>query len=193
MSHRLKRLLSALCVGALAVAIAAGCMSESTAPNVPASAKGPAGSMDDGGSSGTLLGSILDPLVKLIVRIVWIPTGGSGSVTNGRWRLDVPAGAIAGSATVGIGVQTPTAFSCKLQILPETMNHFLIPVTVTANCKDVDCDKLKDWVIWWFDPAQNKWVIVPNSKVDLTRGTVSAPLPHCSFYAAGPAGGKAGW
>jgi hypothetical protein len=40
---------------------------------------------------------------------------------------------------------------------------------------------------------QNKWVRLDSSKVDLTRGTVSAPLPHCSAYAAGPRDGKAGW
>jgi len=142
--------------------------------------------------SRTLLGSILDPLVKLVFRVVQIPLGQSGSITNGRWRLDVPAGAIAGSATVGIGVQTPTAFSCRLDILPMTLNHFATPVTVTANCRDIDKDKLKDWTIWWFDPAQNQWVRIP-SNVDLTNGTVSAQLPHCSYYAAGPSGGKAGW
>src|SRR5262249_13022757 len=152
------------------------------------SARGTASSLDDG-RTGNLLGSILDPLVKLIVRVVSVPAGQSATITNGRWRLDVPAGAIAGDATVGIGVQSPSAFSCRLQILPETLNHLNVPVTVTANCRDVEREQLRTWVIWWFDPMQNQWVIVQNSKVDLTNGTVSAPLPHCSFYAAGPAGG----
>lgn len=142
--------------------------------------------------SRTLLGSILNPLVQLIVRVVQIPLGQSGSVTNGRWRLDVPAGAIAGSASVAIGVQSSDAFSCRLEILPMTLNHFATPVTVTANCRDIDKDKLRDWTIWWFDPAQNQWVRIP-SQVNLTNGTVSAQLPHCSYYAAGPSGGKAGW
>ena len=64
---------------------------------------------------------------------------------------------------------------------------------MTATCKDIDRDKLKDYVVWWFDPMQNKWVVLENSKVDLDRSTVSAPLPHCSAYAVGPRGGKAGW
>jgi len=76
--------------------------------------------------------------------------------------------------------------------VPMTLNHFATPVTVTANCRDIDKDKLKDWTIWWFDPMKNQWVKIP-SNVNLTSGTVSAQLPHCSYYAAGPSGGKAGW
>ena len=151
------------------------------------------GSDDRSGRDGGLLGSILNPLVKLVFQIVKIPFGHSGSVSNGRWRLDVPAGAIAGDATVGIGVQSPTAFSCQLEILPATLNHFATPVTVTATCKDIDRDKLRGYVVWWFDPMQNKWVVLESSKVDLVNGTVSAPLPHCSAYAVGPRDGKAGW
>src|SRR5262249_24796814 len=123
MSHRLKRFISALVVGALAVAIAAGCIAESTAPTAQqTSARGTASSLDDG-RTRTWFGSPLDPLVKLIVRGVSVSAGQPATITNVRWRLDVPAGAIAGDATVGIGVQSPSAFSCRLQILPETLNH----------------------------------------------------------------------
>jgi hypothetical protein len=146
-----------------------------------------------GRDGGGLLGSILNPLVKLVFQIVKIPFGQGGSVSNGRWRLDVPAGAIAGDATVGIGVQSQSAMSCQLEILPAELNHFATPVTVTATCKDIDRDKLRGYVVWWFDPMQNKWVVLESSKVDLVNGTVSAPLPHCSAYAVGPRDGKAGW
>jgi len=197
MSLRPRRLLLALIPGALAVWVATGCMTDSAAPtDKTLSTARNASSMEDGrrdGSGSGLIGSILDPLVKLVYQVVTIPFGQSGSVTNGRWRLDVPAGAIAGDATVSIGVQSPSSFSCQLTVLPLELNHFATPVTVTANCRDIEREKLKDWVVWWFDPMQGKWVILQNSKVNLDKGTVSAPLPHCSAYAAGPRDGKAGW
>jgi hypothetical protein len=216
MSHRPRRLLLALIPGALAVWVATGCMTDSVAPTEktlngsrgPSAASATRGAIstsdgllgllgdDDnhrGRDGGGIIGSILDPLVRLVYQVVRIPFGQGGSVTNGRWRLDVPAGAIAGDATVSIGVQSSSSFSCQLNILPLELNHFSTPVTVTANCRDIEREKLKDWVVWWFDPMQGKWVILENSKVNLDKGTVSAPLPHCSAYAAGPRDGKAGW
>jgi len=193
MSTRSRRFLVALALGTSAAFISVGCIGDTAGPVVSTSSRGARTAPALADNSGLTLGSILDPLVRLIFKFVNINGLLGGTVANGRWRLDVPAGAIAGSATVGIGVPSASSFGCQLEILPASMNHFSTPVRLTANCRDIDRDQLKDWVIWWFDPAAKKWVQVQGSSVDLTRGTVSAPLPHFSAYAVGPRDGKAGW
>ena len=140
-----------------------------------------------------VVGSILDPLVKLIWNTLQLVGNVGGSLSNGRWRVEIPSGAVAGNGTVSLGVQSSTAASCKLEISPSSLNHFSKPVKLTIDCGSVPSDQLKSYVIYWYNPTTGTWTEVAGSTVDLQHKTVSAPLYHFSTYAAGPRGGKGGW
>jgi hypothetical protein len=190
---RFKHIVAALLLGTFAVGLAAGCVELSTAPVSPqqvTTASGRTAQAD--GLIGSVV-SVVDAVVKLVVRALTIVGNAGGSLSNGRWRVEVPAGAFDGSATVRIGVATSTSATCQLEISPANKNDFRTPVRLTADCSSVASDQLQNYVIFWFNPATRTWVPVDGSTVDLTRKTVSAPLQHFSAYGVGPKGGKAGW
>lgn len=137
-----------------------------------------------------LVGGIVKGLISITTNVV----GEIGGVlTNGRWRVEIPAGAIDGNAVVRVGVAEPGSPECELEITPVSKNHFRVPVTLTIDCRNVSDSELRNYVIYWSDPVAKRWVEVPGSKVDLAHKTVSAPLSHFSTYSVGPKGGKAGW
>src|SRR5262245_22834081 len=109
---------------------------------------------------------------------------------NGRWSVTVPSGAVSGAANVSLSVSDPLSPVCDLGILPASKNHFDVPVTLTVACPGVSDLQLRNWTIFWYDPANKTWVPVPGAVVDLTTRTISAPLQHFSTYGVG---GKAGW
>jgi len=192
--HPLRKVVVAALLATMAFGLVAGCSQLPTAPANSQQAQTTPGlrSTESDGLIGGVV-SVVDGLVKLVFRTLSIVGNIGGSLTNGRWRIDVPAGAIDGNATVGIGVADNTSSSCQLQIYPLDKNHFLTPVRLTANCSAVPSDQLKNYVIYWFDPSTRIWVPVAGSTVDLNNKTVSAPLNHFSGYAVGPSGGRAGW
>jgi hypothetical protein len=140
-----------------------------------------------------VVGSLFGTVIGLVVRVLNLVGSIGGTLTNGRWRVDVPPNAIEGTASVGLGVRTSTSADCQLEISPATKNHFSVPVRLTADCRSVPSSELAGYVIFWLDPATGKWVPVQGSQVDLVNKTVSAPLLHFSKYSCGPAGGKGGW
>ena len=186
--HRFRRIVMAVTLGAFAIALIGGCMAASTEPSIPSQQVGSRGAQPH-----DLLGSLVGGVLNLVFKTLNIVGSLGGWLTNGRWRIDVPAGAIDGTATVGVGVASSTSQSCQLEITPADKNHFLKPVMLTVDCSSVPSDQLKTYVIYWFNPATSTWVAVSGSTVDLTRKTVSAPLQHFSGYSVGPSGGKAGW
>lgn len=190
---RFKHLAAISMLGTLAIALAAGCIQLPTSPvNAQPESTASARTAQPDGLVGPVV-SVADALVKLVSKALTIVGNIGGSLSNGRWRLDVPAGAFDGSATVSIGVATTTSSSCQLEISPADKNNFSTPVRLTVDCSSVSSDQLKDYVILWFNPTTKTWVPVEGSTVDLTLKTVSAPLHHFSGYAVGPKGTKAGW
>jgi hypothetical protein len=178
---------------ALVLGLAAGCGRMPTAPDAGTAAPQSVAMANRTAQSNGLIGDLVGGVVKLLVRVLNVVGSVGGSLTNGRWRVDVPAGAFEGSATVSIGVESLASPSCDLEIAPLSKNNFAKPVMLTANCSSVPDVLLRNYVILWWNPAARRWVEVSGSKVDLTRKTVSAPLQHFSKYAVGPKGGKAGW
>jgi hypothetical protein len=140
-----------------------------------------------------LVSGVTDLLKGLIVRTLNLVGSLGGTLTNGRWKVVIPAGAVDGSAQVGLGVLTSISPSCQLEIYPADKNRFKVPVTLTIDCRSVPLSELKTYTIFWYNPTTRIWEPVAGSKVDLVNKTVSAPLSHFSKYAAGPVGGKAGW
>jgi hypothetical protein len=179
---------------ALAVGLALGCGNVPTAP-VPGDQATVSAAQRSAESAGLLdpLESIVDGLVKLIVRTLRLVGSIGGSLSNGRWRLDIPANAIEGTATVTLGVPSLTSPVCQLEILPASQNSFSTPVTLTVDCSRISSDELQHYVILCYDPETRSWVPVEGSRVDLTTKTVSAPLHHFSTYSVGRSWGKSGW
>ena len=184
------RTLALAFIAGATVGTLAGCM-QLSAPPVSSEYTAVAPQQTAGSESllGTV-GSLVDGVAKLVFKVLTIVGDVGGSLSNGRWQVDVPAGAYSGSATVKIGVSSNTSSSCQLEISPAEKNGFRVPVQLTVDCSNVPSDQLKDYVILWLNPATGTWVPVDGSTVDLTHKTVSAPLKHFSTYAVG---GKAGW
>jgi hypothetical protein len=116
-----------------------------------------------------------------------------GSVENGRWRVDIPAKAFGGNATVVLGVEHLNSPQCQLGIAPGSKNDFKVPVTLTVDCASFPSGKLQRCILYWYDPVTAMWCPVPGSSVDLMAKTVSAPLSHFSKYSVGPKGRRSGW
>ena len=196
---RIKRVIAAVALG-LIVGAFIGCGQMTTAPTASLESNSRVTTTGSAASTGmttngllTPVSSLLSSLIGLLVRTLNIVGSLGGTLTNGLWRLEIPANAIDGSATVAIGVQSATSADCQLEISPVTKNHFAVPVRVIVDCRSVPSSQLATYVIYWFDPATRRWVQVQGSQVDLVAKTVSAPLSHFSRYSVGPAGGKAGW
>ena len=160
----------------------AGDGSPSTLANVPAESNSIV-------SGIPILGAITGLLTRTLQLVGFL----GGSLTNGRWTIQVPPHAISGNGTVSIGVANLASDNCQLGILPLSLNHFSTPVTLTVDCRSVPAQQLAGYTIFWFDPSTSRWVPVEGSQVDLVHKTVHAPLAHFSRYAVGPADGKAGW
>jgi hypothetical protein len=184
-----------LLVGVVALSVF-GCGALPTAPNAVQTRAAAVTSVSrtapsDGLLSG--LGGIVNTLVGLIVRTLNLVGSLGGSLSNGRWRVAVPAGAVDGSATVALGVANSLSSDCKLEIYPSDKNHFSAAATLTVDCQAISSDRLSNYAIYWFDPSTSQWVELSGSKVNLTNKTVSVSILHFSQYSVGPKGGRAGW
>jgi hypothetical protein len=175
------------------VGLAAGCGQVPTAPIATQTANTThVGAVAESNSLLGSVGSAVGSLVNLVFKTVEIIGSLGGSLTNARWRLDIPAGAIDGNATVGIGVASSDSPQCELQITPADKNHFSTPVLLTVSCLGLSDSELSALKIFWYNPATMTWVAVEGSAVNLTSRTVSAPLQHFSTYKVATEG-KAGW
>ena len=176
---------------ALAVGLVVGCGQMPTAPNVTAQAA--ASSAQQGAEADGLIGGLVGGLLNLLVKVLHLVGSIGGSLSNGRWHVDIPAGAVNGDGTVTLATASATSPDCQLGISPSSLNGFSKPVTLTADCSSVSNNILSTYVIYWYNPNTRVWEEVAGSKVDLTRKVVTAPLMHFSQYAVGPSGGRAGW
>jgi hypothetical protein len=174
---------------ALGLVVGCGQMPTSPAPAVQAAASSAQQAAQPDGLIGSLLGGVLN----LLFRVLNLVGSLGGSLSNGRWRVEIPANAVGGDAKVVLGVAGGSSSECQLEISPVSLNHFSTPVILKVDCRSVSTSALRNYVIYWFDPGKRVWTEVAGSSVDLAGKSVSAPLQHFSRYAVGPAGGRAGW
>ncbi len=174
-------------IAILLASLALGC---GRAPTEPGSGAVPTTALSTNIESGSL--SLVGGLLQLIVRTLNLIGSLGGTLTNGRWRVDVPPDAIEGTAVITLAVPSLSSSTCQLEISPASKNSFSVPATLTADCRGVPESELRSYVIFWFDPNTKVWVPVSGSRVDLTTKTVSAPLLHFSTYSVGSYG-KSGW
>jgi hypothetical protein len=187
--RRARKLVSVVALAGIAALALIGCGQLPTAPHgaEPASATK---SIARPAVAPVTIRSTVDDVLGLIVQTLDLTGSLGGSLANGRWSVSIPAGAVDGDVVVRLGVSSPTSSDCQLEMWPADKNHFLVPATLTVDCRGISRLLLANYVIFWHDPATGRWVPVPGSKVDLVAGTVSAPLQHFSQYAVGT---KAGW
>jgi hypothetical protein len=132
------------------------------------------------------------PVSQLTESSTAVAADKKASLENGRWRLDVPAGAVPEAATISIGVPGTKSTGCELTIDPGRLDPAVKPMTLTADCHGSSPRQLASYVLYRYDPATLSWAPVPGSQVDSRRKTVSAPVTRFAIYAVGPAG-RTGW
>ncbi len=110
-----------------------------------------------------------------------------GTLRCGRFRLDIPAGAFSGTATIQMAQPDSTVMLCDLSISPSTLNHFAKPVTLTLDASGITVSATS-LSIYWYDPLTRLWIDL-RSRTDPATGQVTQQLTHFSRYV----GGKAGW
>lgn len=113
-----------------------------------------------------------------------------GTVRAGDFRVVFPPGAIRGTAQVTVTQRDMATREVELEISPPSANAFLVPVLLTADCRDMKPALLRLQTIHWWNPDAQRWQEVPGVTISLLGKSVTAPLWHFSKYKVG---GKAGW
>jgi len=127
------------------------------------------------------------PVASLTVSSTTLQSGKKGSLTLGRWSVDVPAGVLTGDATITLGIPSLKSTGCELLITPAELNPFATPLTLTADCKGTAPRRLAGYVMLWYNPVTLAWETVPGSHTDTKNKTVTAPITHAGIYAAASA------
>ena len=109
-----------------------------------------------------------------------------GSLSYGAFRIDVPPGAYLGKATITVAQPDPTVLKCDISITPSTLNHFLVPVTLSAKVPSTTALSIDQMM--WFDPSTSLWQILPTLS-DANALELHSQLWHFSQYGCG----RAGW
>lgn len=109
-----------------------------------------------------------------------------GSLSVGSFRLEIPAGAFRGSATISITQRDPSILRCDLGIDPPSANQFAVPVTLVAQLPSATA--LNTDQNMWYDPAAQGWRLI-GSAPDPLATELRSDLWHFSEYATG----RAGW
>jgi hypothetical protein len=185
-----------LLTGIALLLVVCGCGAATTAPVLPGDGGGSPSdttAAQSPPSQGSQPGGILGVLPWPVTRVANLAGDLGASLDNGRWSVDVPAGAIAGNARITIVVSYAKSGECSMEVVPADKNKFEVPAIVTVSCPSLTDDQLAQSVIMEFDPVTRGWFDVPDSKVDMSHRSVSAPVDHVARYTVGPAGGKAGW
>lgn len=114
-----------------------------------------------------------------------------GTLVSGKWKLEIPAGAFNGSATISMleAVTTDGSPTVDLSISDPALNSFRRPVWLSHTDS-----RNKDKSIYWWDPVNLVWCEVPGELVSLLDALnieLKVPLFHFSIYSV--RGGKGGW
>jgi len=115
-----------------------------------------------------------------------------GTLSVGRFTIQVPAGAYKGDATIGVSVPDQGVLQCNLSISPASANGFRVPVTLTTSYAGANVVDPNALVEVWFDESSGLWRPVLGTSVDPANKEVVAPLAHFSRYGVVNEG-KAGW
>lgn len=135
----------------------------------------------DDATTGSLVGGVVfggglgSPVV---VNTLILPQLG-GVITNGRYTLIVPPGAL--SAPTVFTVQDNRNGYIEVELGPHG-SVFNLPVTLVVSLAGTNADR--NTKLYWWDESNGMWVNMGGSTNPLTR-TLTVPLPHFSKYRAG--------
>jgi len=184
-----------LCTGLALAFVLGGCGAATTAPVMPGDEGSPppdttaAQTPGSNGPIGTILGGVRGLLTRSVSLVGELGAG----VDNGRWHAVVPPAAIQGDARVSIGISSPMAGECVIEVTPPDKNKFDVLATVRVDCRTLSESQLAKSALFEWDGTAQKWVQMAGSTVDASNRSVSAPVDHFGRYTVGPDGGKAGW
>jgi hypothetical protein len=108
-----------------------------------------------------------------------------GSLSVGSFRVDVPAGAFQGSATISITQNDPNVLVCDIGISPASANGFAVPVTIVSELPSSTAVN-DQWL--WYDASVNGWRPISSQPNSATL-ELSSQLWHFSLYGIE----RAGW
>ncbi|MEQ1834572.1 MAG: hypothetical protein ABL977_16120 [Candidatus Eisenbacteria bacterium] len=167
---------------------AVGSSSDTTSDS---SAAGPANAPAPATASGIAAPEVVvdTALVRAVALVGIIDGAAGGRLENEHVRLDIPAGAFTGTATITVTFPDPTRFLVDLDIQPATLNHFTTPVELRLKCSGKQLSVAPP-AAWWWNPGDSLWYGLTASSYDGGGGDVRVQLKHFSRYGAG---GKAGW
>jgi hypothetical protein len=122
--------------------------------------------------------------ISSLTRSALIDGGKGGTLSVGRWRVLVPAGAYSGIGTITVTVPDTSVAKCDLFISPSSLNNFQEKVDLRYRWTSADDAKTHD--MRWWNPTTKTWVVIESWP---EGSEVCAPLRHFSSYWSG----KAGW
>jgi len=111
-----------------------------------------------------------------------------GRVRAGRFSLEIPPGAFQGQGLVTLSMPDSTLMVCDLSIQPMALNHFDVPVKLTADLSAPGMTDASDCTNYWYDPTRMDWVSL-RTKSQCSGTLITTTLEHFSRYGSG----KAGW
>lgn len=192
----IRRTLAVSVLVALGLIAAVGCSSLPTAPvGDPSANTRVSPEFVRVAPSAGLLGGALDLLegtVQAVTKTVKRITGSDGgSVTKGRFTVQIPAGAFNGDGDISVEVPDSTRLMVDLHIT-NVPNDFAVPVVLEVSVAGVEAENVDPNFlnIFWHDEAAGVWRQLPTT-YDPQRKVVSTPLEHFSRY--GVLEAKAGW
>jgi hypothetical protein len=156
---------------------------------------GPGTAPDGGSTHGTTFALLPDPagMADDAVQGEIVPGGATalvsaedgGVVSYGRFRLEIPAGALSEDTVIEISRPDPGFVMCELE--PHGL-QFNKPVTLqidySGTAAEADEASLPAFGVYWFDEASGQWMMVGDS-IDPGADKMEAELAHFSKYGSG--------
>lgn len=108
-----------------------------------------------------------------------------GVVSLGRFRLEIPAGALSEDTFIEISRPDPHLVMCELE--PHGI-QFNLPVTLQIDYGGTTVEDCEESIpalgVYWFDEVSGDWQLV-GDELDTVGDKIEAQLGHFSKYASG--------
>ncbi len=113
----------------------------------------------------------------------WIEANKGGDVKYGRYKLDIPQGALAQNTYITVRDPGSGYLECELE--PHGL-QFLSPVTLETDLNGANSGDYDDWTTYWLNENADSW---EDQGGEFSSGKVYSELWHFSVYRPG----RAGW
>lgn len=116
------------------------------------------------------------------------PRGGTVVSPDGRFSLDVPAGAVDQDVEISIDVvecERPDAVGPCYDVSPRGMG-FLFPATVTFELGGMELGSVDPGSLGFITQHERQWKVLADQEVDMEDEIVTASAMYLSAYAVVP-------